>query len=183
MGRKKVTTVLLPRKNRDTGKVEEPYVILEELVPKYHPHLVKAKIAIAWALSWKPDADDRLVLGKCKKGAELERQMHGYDFVIILNKEKWDNALEKFGNKLKRALIDHELCHAQVATDKYGEVKKDEHGRIVYRIRKHDMEEFREIIDRHGIWKSDIALFAKSIMEKAEEAKKSPLLKKAEGGE
>lgn len=181
MGKKKVTTVLVPRKDK-AGVVAEPYVIMEDLIPRYHLHLVKAKIAIAWATSWKPDADSRLVLGKCKKGAELERQMHGYDFVIILNKEMWDKSLAEFGNKLKAALIDHELCHAEVARDADDQPKKDEQGRIVYRTRKHDLEEFREIVERHGIWKSDIAAFAKTCMEKAAEAKKAPLLKEKKNG-
>ena len=179
MAKKKLLVVLIPRKD-DGGNVQEPYRIMEEILKlPAHEHLKKARIAIAWNLSWKPDADERLVLGKCKKGADLERQMHGFDFVILLNKDIWQKSLEKFGNKLKRALMDHELCHAQVCRDSDGEIKKDDQGRICYRIRKHDLEEFREIIERHGIWKGDIAAFAKSLLAKARE----PLLDESSAAE
>ncbi len=177
MSKKKVTVKLLARKD-EKGVVHEAYAIMESTIAAHHEHLKKAKIAIAWNISWKPDPDARLVLGKCKKGSDLERQMHGYDFVILLNKEVWDKSLSEFGNRLKWALIDHELCHAQVARDGDGEVKKDDQGRIVYRMRKHDLEEFREIVDRHGIWKSDIAAFAKSCIEKS----KVPLLEQKVSG-
>lgn len=179
MAKKKLSVVLIPRKTE--GVVHEAYVMLDEIVAAHHPELAKhkCKIALAWNLSWSADADGRLVLGKCKKGADLERQMHGFDFVILLNQERWLEWVKDFGGeKYKRALIDHELCHAAVKEDKDGNVVKDEQGRTVYRIRKHDLEEFREIVDRHGIWKSDIAAFAKSCMEQTQ----TPLLSEVKHG-
>ena len=146
----------IPRKDAGGDMVAECYRIMEEFLKlPAHEHLKAARIAMAWNLSWKPDADKRLVLGKCKKASDLDRQLHRFDFVILLNKEVWEKSLESFGNKLKRALIDHELCHAQVALDGDGNVKKDEDGRICYRIRGHDLEEFREIVERHGVWNWD----------------------------
>ena len=175
MGKKKVSTIVLERKEK--GRVHEAYQILEETVKKWHPHLKEAKIAIAWNLAWKADPDGRLVLGKCKKVGELDRQFHDFDFVILLNKEVWDKSLEEFGNNLKHALIDHELCHAQISLDGDGNPKKDEQGRFVWRIKKHDLEEFREIVNRHGLWKSDITAFVKTAIEKC----KTPLLNEKTG--
>jgi hypothetical protein len=99
--------------------------------------------------------------------------MHQYDIVILLNHEAWNSA--EFSEKQMRALLDHELVHAEVAKNDDGEVKTDEQGRTCYRIRKHDIEEFTEIVHRHGLWKSDLARFAQVAMEQ----KKAPLLRMA----
>ena len=49
----------------------------------------------------------------------------------------------------------------------------------MWRIRKHDLEEFREIVARHGTWKGDIEKFAEALLAK----KNEPLLNQAQGGE
>lgn len=90
----------------------------------------------------------------------MDRELHGYDFVILLNHHVWHMA--EFDEAKKRALIDHELCHAQVCRDEEGEIKRDSRGRLCCRTRGHDLEEFREIVKRHGQWKSDIQEFVKT---------------------
>lgn len=154
-----------------TGKLPAPYQIMEDLVAKYHPHLKDAKIAMAWNTSWRATPDNKITLGKCCKASDLHRQMHKHDFVILLNLEVWN--AEGFGLRERRALIDHELCHAQVKKDADGKPCVDSTGRTVYRMREHDIEEFSEIIKRHGIWKKDIEAFAKVCASKAG----APLLK------
>lgn len=49
----------------------------------------------------------------------------------------------------KAALIDHELCHCD-----YDDVEE------VAGIRGHDVEEFREIIERYGLWRQDLVEIA-----------------------
>lgn len=156
------------------GGVNEIYLMMDELVGQHHPHLAEAKIALAWNLSWKADPDGRLILGKCKKVGDLDRQLHGFDFVILLNKEAWERS--EFTTAMKRGLMDHELCHAQVKLDNNDDVMKDEDGKIVYRIKKHSLEEFREIVARHGIWKDDIRAFISTALKAA----RTPLLRIAE---
>ena len=72
-------------------------------------------------------------------------------------------------------------CHAEVQyDDETGEVKVDELGRKCYRLRKHDIEEFQAIVQRHGCYKRDLERFAEVLMKKA----KNPLFAeqaKAEG--
>lgn len=149
----------------DPADPPQCYKILRDFISECHHHLDEAKIAMAWHSGYKPNADGRTVLGKCKKGSDLDKALHGYDFVIILNKETWN--AEGFGIKQKRALIDHELCHAQVATDKNGEVKRDTMGRKVYRTRKHDLEEFQDVVTRHGCYLKDIQEFAAACLKKS----------------
>lgn len=167
--RKRVTVKLLEREH--AGKVTQPYRIMEELVAKHHQHLAEAKIAIAWRFGWKPDADGRLILGRCKKGSDLDRELNDYDFVILLNHEVWNSA--GFSEKQMRALVDHELCHCQRAIDANGEPKQDEQGRTVYRVRKHDLEEFREVVRRNGLYTADLEEFARAAIERLDQ----PLLK------
>lgn len=143
----------------------EPYAILHDMINRYHPHLEDAKICLAWRMGWKHDKDNRLILGQCRKASDLDRELKEWDFVILLNSHVWH--LSDFTIEKKRALIDHELMHAQVHVDDDGEVKKDNKGRTVYRIRKHDLEEFRDVVARHGFYKSDLAEFAKACIDRA----------------
>lgn len=153
--RKKVTVKLLERKH--AGKTTEAYAIMDKLIEQHHSHLSGAKIAIAWRFGWKANTDGRVTLGQAKKGSDLDREMHDHDFVILLNHEAWNGG--SLNEQQRVALIDHELCHCQVAKDSNGETKTDENGRTCYRIRKHDCEDFKEVISRHGLWKPDVEDF------------------------
>lgn len=76
------------------------------------------------------------------------------------------------------ALLDHELCHAAPSLDDETlDVKYDERGRPVWRVRKHNIEEFTEVVERHGLWKKDLERFAEAIAKK----RRMPLLAEAVG--
>jgi hypothetical protein len=130
----------------------------------HHPHLAEAKITLAYRRDWKADKDGLRTLGKCKKVSAVEKLFHGYDFVIILNFDVWMS--EVLDEKKRLAILDHELCHAQVVEDKDGATVTDHEGRPKWRCRKHDLEEFRDIVNRHGVYKQDILDFVKEAMEK-----------------
>jgi hypothetical protein len=148
----------------------EPYAVLANM-RKYHTDLAGAKIAMAWRKNLKPDKDGRLVLGQCVKVTDLQREFIEYDFVILLNRETWIDPM--FTDDKKCALVDHELCHATVDTDDEG-TRYDVRGRKVWRTRKHEIEEFRAIVQRHGCYKRDLELFAEALTKK----RKSPLFSK-----
>jgi len=160
--RKKVTTKLLARKH--SGKITQPYRIMDGLIDQYHPHLADAKIAICWRFGWNEDPDGWVKLGQCKKGSDLDRALHKYDFVLLLNHEAWNAA--GFGVDKMEAVIDHELCHAAVIIDSNGEPKTDEDGRTCYRTRKHDVEEFVDVVARHGCYKRQLEQFAAVAVDK-----------------
>lgn len=148
----------------------EPYRLLEQVRRKWHAELVDARIALAWRVRLKADKDGHLLLGRCVKVSDLHREFAEYDFIVVLNREVWDDP--EFGKDKKMALLDHELCHAAVVLDKHGDKKVDERGRGVYRMRKHDVEEFRAVVERHGCYKRDLEAFAKALLKKAD----APLL-------
>ncbi len=146
----------------DKSFYPEPYQILAEALEE-HKDLSEAEIGLAWRKNWTADTDGKIILGKCVKVSDLQREFADYDFVIVLNKEIWQ--AQDWGHDKQLALMDHELCHATVATDEFGDTKYNERDRPVFRIRKHDIEEFHEIVDRHGCYKADLEQFAKTLME------------------
>lgn len=137
------------------------YARLEQLVAAHHDDLRDARFALAWNTAWKPDVDGRCTLGMCKRASDLDRELVAFDFVIILRREFWDSP--NVGEVQRNALLDHELSHAAVACDKDGEPKVDERGRTVYRLRKHDIEEFGAVVARWGLYKRDLEWFVRQV--------------------
>lgn len=158
-GPKKVNYQFIPR-DSDIGRTMYP--LLDQLVEAHHNELIDARIALAWGLAWKPDVDGRVTLGMCKKATDLDRELAAFDFVIILRKEFWQSL--RVTAQQRAALLDHELMHACVKYDEAGQPVVDERGRTVYRVRKHDLEEFAAIVERHGLWKKDLETFAAALV-------------------
>lgn len=166
----------------------EAYGLLKSVRDQWHAELFDARIALAWRLEQKPDMDGKIVLGKCVKISDLQKEFTPYDFVIVLNQTFWFS----FNEKQQTALIDHELSHAAVARDRMtGELVTDTRGRQVYRCRKHDIEEFTGVVERHGVWKMGLVRFAKAIdkhrdgqgdlFEKDEKAESEPTVEIRDG--
>lgn len=153
------------------NKDESPelYELLDNLVAEHHTDLAEANanIVLAWRNNWKTK-NGRLTLGTCQLVGPLDAALHGYDFIICLNKKAWG----EFKESQRRALLDHELCHAGASKDEDGTIREDERGRAIFGIRKHDMEEFQCIVKRHGSWLGDIEVFAINALSK----KDRPLL-------
>lgn len=143
------------------GVGRQAYFMLRELIRQHRTDLLEARIALAWAMSWKPDADGRVTIGKCRKASDLDRELMEYDFIILLSKSFWLDL--KVTDEQRRALLDHELMHAAVKIGENGEPEEDAKGRTVYRIRKHDIEEFADTVRRHGIYRGDLDDFAAAL--------------------
>jgi hypothetical protein len=151
-GGKRIAYQLIPR---ETPVGEPMYRLLEG-----------ARISLAWCTSWRMDVDGRITLGKCKKASDLDRELAAVDFVILLSKSWWQNLETTY--EQRKALLDHELCHATVKLNpRTLEPEYDERGRKVWRTVKHEIEEFEGVVARHGIWKKDLERFAKTLIEKA----------------
>ena len=114
------------------------YRLLRELVTAHHPELLGAQIALAWCTSWKPDVDGIVTLGKCKKASDLDRELAVYDFIILLRESFWTDPL--VWDHQRRALLDHELCHASVKRDDHGEPVEDERGRVRFAFARRERE-------------------------------------------
>lgn len=158
-------TFLPPAENVDL------YAMMQRLVGQHHPDIAEAQIGLAWNGAWSADVDGKMQLGKTKKASDLDRELHQFDFIILLNESAWRD----FNPEQRAALLDHELCHCAPDCDDDGEQKQDERGRFLWRVRKHDVEEFHDVVKRHGCWKSDLEQFAKDVASK----RQAPLLEAA----
>jgi len=129
---------------------QEAKSIGDDLIPKYHDHLRNVRIEYVFNDAViKTKGKD--VLGRAKKKSGLDAFLAADTtndpepfFVIEISKPAWD----LLDAKQKKALVDHELCHCLWDVDK---------GIF---MRTHDVEEFSEIIKRHGLWQPDVELFA-----------------------
>lgn len=148
---KKVSFELI---TRDSVVGHPMFCLLDELIDSFHGDLRQARIGLAWCTSWNADVDGRVTLGKCKKASDLDREIATYDFIILLRKAFWQH--DAVTPQQRRALLDHELHHAAPKLDKTGEQQRDERDRPVWRIRKHDIEEFTPIVERYGAWTRDL---------------------------
>jgi hypothetical protein len=128
------------------------------LIKDHFPDLVDVRIDYVFRDN-TPVAGGREVWGKARKVAGLAAFLADHDsdhpagddlFVIEFAKPIWDG----LDDDTKRALVDHELCHCVVKVD--GTDRK-------LMIKTHDVEEFREIIERHGLWRPEVEAMAASI--------------------
>lgn len=131
---------------------DEPKHIAMDLIPEVHPHLRPAKILYVFTTQ-KRKKCDRVILGTASKLSAMMRWLSsgmesiadGFDFIIQFDVNEWKDLTDA----QHKALVDHELCHC--ATGDKG-----------WRLRAHDIEEFRAVIERHGLWKSDVQYFAQA---------------------
>lgn len=87
-------------------------------------------------------------LGLARKLSLKDRAMGRGDAEILIDAEWWKDANEEE----RRALLDHEIHHVAVKTNKKGAILKDDLGRPQIGMRPHDFEFgwFKEIAVRHG---------------------------------
>lgn len=109
---------------------------VERMIKLYHPSLEDADIGVLLR-DEAPESDGHITLGMAKKVTPDMRALMPYHFVLWFAEDKW----QTLTLTQRDALVDHELCHCRFDAG-LGEAK----------IRKHDFEEFNEIIERHGFW-------------------------------
>jgi phosphoketolase len=146
---------------------EEAKIIATELIQKHHLHLVDEDVPLVCVFRSKGGtgkafyARARQVKGGLvgflaqqfiksnEKYRDSEEEIETFHIIEIV-KPLW----EHLTYEQKTALIDHELMH-------FGPEGK---------MRRHDLEEFRDVVERHGFYLPDVKDFAESI-KKVEEAK------------
>lgn len=140
---------------------EEVYAVMDQLIASHHEHLVdsEADIALIWLLKPSHSAG-KLALGKTVKATDVQnaligltsKKLSGYQFVIFLDASAW----EKFVPDQREALMDHLLCHAFAELE---EQNQQGNGGWKFKLRKHDIEEFSEVVQRHGLYLKDLQDF------------------------
>ena len=127
-------------------------------VESIHTHLKDLKIAYLfkqrtdhYVVPAKPKrlrAGKKITLARTRLVSKIYEQLlqQDFKFIIEFDRDYW----ELLDSGQQEALVDHELSHCG----------NDAEG---YYLKHHEIEEFRGVVERHGLWKSDIEAFAASI--------------------
>lgn len=132
--------------------VEVPDSVLllaQELVKEHHPDLSDARIGILFRETVAYSRGNP-VLGHAQKTPEMLKVYLDFDFIIWIAADAYADMDEK----RRKALIDHELCHCKIIEGTATMVG-------------HDVEEFEAIINRHGLWSTNLVRIANSIKQMA----------------
>lgn len=143
-------------------KADEVADIAKKLVKEFHPHLAGEPILYIFR-SEHAESNGKIEFAKAKRVSGLNAYLANREDLEELNgagdgpSEKSEappillievayDVWTQLSPAQREALIDHELCH-------FG---KDG-------MKGHDVEEFRAVIDRHGLWRPEIEMFAQTI--------------------
>ena len=126
---------------------DEPRKIANETaIPKWHEHLSELTISYLFTDDLG-EVRGRVALAKTKKASAIEAFLGACDVLIVFDEKIW----ARLSSAQHLALVDHELCH----------VKVNAKGAPV--IVGHDLEEFSEVVRRHGAWRSDVVVFGEAL--------------------
>ena len=146
-------TKQMPTQFDHAESVEE---IAKELIPKYHSHLVNAKIAYLFK-NKEIKRGGKQVIATAEKCGPKVKALADYDFIITVAYPTYQDLTDK----QKVAVVDHELEHCFVDEGDDGSAK--------CKIVTHDFEEFNSILRRHGLWKSDLVKMKNAVKDKVED--------------
>lgn len=105
--------------------------------------IAEEEIHVLWLLNAKPfdpekDEEEHDTAGKCLKAPRLWHDVTGFDVAIWLREGYW----EEWDQPTREAAVLHELLHVEVERDKNDQPK--------VRIRKHDVEDFVDVVRHYG---------------------------------
>lgn len=119
-----------------------------EIIAEHHPELLEFSVGFIFRSEASVSAGRR-ILGQASKVTGKYSPLLDLDGLVWLAADEWP----RLSINQKRALIDHELCHFGVNED----------GNLV--MIGHDIEEFRCVVERYGLWTSDLRAFAPSVIQ------------------
>jgi hypothetical protein len=138
------------------SEASEVKTIAEQLVPKYHQHILDYSLRIDYVFTDKvPKKGGKEVWGYVQKITNLNAYIAKDNkegdpfFVMVIAEAIWD----RLSPKGKEALIDHELYHIGVKV-----TEKDDEEVVKLILLPHDMEEFDAINRRYGRWQDSEAI-------------------------
>lgn len=117
--------------------------IAKSLIANYHPWLMDANIGFLFREEAQKNKG-RMILASAMKVPDKLKTLLNLDFLIWISEEDWN----KMTSSQREALVDHELCHCV-------------RGSNGFTIRGHDLEEFHDVVERHGLWRNDVYKFYK----------------------
>lgn len=108
-----------------------------------HQPLSRAKIGFAFRHE-APERNGKKVLAQVRKVSDQIKHHLELDYLIWVAEDEWD----KMDAETRFAVLDHEFCHCYFDWDRG------------WSTRDHDVQEFIDVIYRHGIWRKDLVPLA-----------------------
>lgn len=141
-------------------EAEPVEAIAAGLIPQHHPHLHTVPIRYLF-VDPPPVKGGKAKAGTARKVttlaaylagpvADLEGSSHRGSFFVVEVALAWWNGDDKLGfeaatPEARAALVDHELCHLAWDAERDSPI-----------LRPHDLEEFVAVVERHGLWRTDV---------------------------
>lgn len=135
--------------------------IAATLIPKHHPELEGVRIEYVFR-DKTAISKGKEVWGKARKITGLSAYLAAKPssdvvftedlFVIEIAEPVWGDLKEP----QRIALVDHELSHCTIDVD-------EDDGTVKLQMVPHDLEEFRHVVERHGLWRQELEAFASVI--------------------
>ena len=120
--------------------------IAQGLIGNYHQELANARMMYVFVDKASKKGGKEL-LGKAQKVAGVWEWAVEKDFIITVPYDRWNELTDN----QKTALVDHLLERCTGEEDKNGEMK--------WTVREPDIQEFGNILQRHGAWHRDLEHF------------------------
>lgn len=151
-----------------------------QIIEKHHPHLEDALGYIGFY--FRDGSTDWM--GKCSKATAFERHMTGNILLIFINAADWKRLMPD----QRLALVDHELTHIDRApmvaidpiTKEMVNTWEAAEEPDSWRIKDHDVEEFADIIRRHGLWDATREKFGEAVRDAPHQMNLADVLRREE---
>ncbi len=131
---------------------KEVDLLTDKVIRDHHAHLIDAQILLLFRDQAGKKAGKLTAATASKMSAKdnaIADATPSYAFKIEIANDLWLLHTDAW----KEALIDHELCHCG---------GNSEDG---WELIGHDLEEFSAIVERHGLWKSDVKDFVERVVQ------------------
>ena len=126
----------------DTREISEEYTNIGMFLIDTEEELIDLKNSAAQVVFLKSQhkkvTGDKLVFGQCEKVPEKYKWGIPADYTVTI----FEPNIEGFNDNQLKILILHELMHI--------DIDMDSDGNEVFKIKHHDLEDFKYIIDRFG---------------------------------
>lgn len=139
-----------PKEKPELKEAPEVLELAARLIDNIHGHLAEARIKYLFRTG-KWEQRGKTIYGRAEKVSAKWKYLTDYDFVVTINRDIW------FANKtdIREAILDHELTHCARGED-------DKQGNPKWYIQPHTVEDFVNIIQRHGLWTAGLQNMVKA---------------------
>lgn len=126
------------------------YDIVGRLIKQYYSGdqsgLSNLGVIVMWRHNVRPDQDGFILIADISRSSDKMRELMPHDVIIGINKSAW----RVLSESQQELAIDAQLSRVVVCHDKEGNPKEDDRSRIIYRLKRMEVIDDRELSRRHN---------------------------------